>query len=78
MGRHLLAKHSEPYETQECILLKIEDEYGNYWLFADIPVASTLTVLDKFLRAVWLECCGHMSAFRPGRRWDEEYSKKTV
>jgi hypothetical protein len=32
-----------------------------------IPAESTLQSLDKFLRKTWLECCGHMSAFRIGR-----------
>ena len=27
------------------------------------PAKATLEDLDRFLRAVWLECCGHMSSF---------------
>ena len=73
MGRHLLAQHCEADDRQECCLIKIEDENGEYWLFVDIPLSSTLSVLDKFLREVWLECCGHASAFRPQRSYNEEY-----
>ena len=29
----------------------------------DVRAASRLEDLDMFLRNVWLECCGHMSAF---------------
>lgn len=36
----------------------------DYWLYVDIPVNRTLSVLDTFLRKIWLECCGHMSGFR--------------
>ena len=74
MGRHLLSKHfSEEKEDGNvvCYLLKIEDEDHNYWLFIDIPVLSSLNTLDDFLRAVWCECCGHLSAFMPVHSYDE-------
>jgi hypothetical protein len=34
-----------------------------YWLHIEIPAKATLEDLDRFLRAVWLECCGHLSSF---------------
>ena len=34
-----------------------------YWLHIEIPAKATLEDLDHFLRAVWLECCGHLSSF---------------
>lgn len=44
--------------------MKIEGAYDkSYWLYVDIPLTSTLQSLDKFLRDIWLECCGHMSDF---------------
>lgn len=69
MKNHLLKTHSEA-AGQECCLLKIEGAYDkDYWLYVDIPVGSTLNVLDTFLRKIWLECCGHMSAFSgPGHQ----------
>jgi len=78
MGRHLLAEHYSEEGEQACYLLKIEDQYGNYWLFIDIPVTSSLSTLDDFLRLVWLECCGHMSAFMPVRSYDEISMGKKV
>ncbi len=75
MGRHLLAQHLAAAEGQLCYLLKVES--GGYWLFLDIPLTSTLSTLDSFLRAVWLECCGHMSAFMPPRAIDDDYSMST-
>jgi hypothetical protein len=44
--------------------LKVEAQYlPMYWLHIEIPAKATLEDLDSFLRAVWLECCGHLSSF---------------
>jgi hypothetical protein len=44
--------------------LKVEGIYRPmYWLHIEIPAKATLEDLDRFLRAVWLECCGHLSSF---------------
>lgn len=37
-----------------------------YWLHIDIPATARLSVLDSFLRDIWLECCGHLSQFTIG------------
>jgi hypothetical protein len=37
-----------------------------YWIHLEIPADATLHTLDYFLRDIWLECCGHLSAFRIG------------
>lgn len=64
MKNHILKVHSAK-DGQECRLLKIEGAYDkNYWLYVDVPASSALSTLDSFLRKIWLECCGHMSAFR--------------
>jgi hypothetical protein len=34
-----------------------------YWMHLEVTASTTLTTLDRFLRATWLECCGHLSAF---------------
>ena len=34
-----------------------------FWMYIQIPTEATFGVLDKFLRAVWVECCGHASEF---------------
>jgi hypothetical protein len=34
-----------------------------YWMHIDAPANAKLEDLDNFLREMWLECCGHMSAF---------------
>lgn len=35
-----------------------------YWIHLKIDNNSRLKDLDNFLRDIWLECCGHLSAFR--------------
>lgn len=34
-----------------------------YWLFIEVRETATLKDIDTFLRDIWLECCGHLSAF---------------
>lgn len=47
--------------------LLVEGYYSpQYWMHLEIPATATLADLDDFLRAIWLECCGHLSAFTIG------------
>jgi hypothetical protein len=39
-----------------------------YWLVIEAKANAQLRHVDALLRQLWLECCGHMSAFRLGRR----------
>ena len=39
------------------------DGGGPYWLQLFARADATLGDLDAYLRGIWLECCGHMSAF---------------
>ena len=52
-------------------LLKVETEkrYGEtpYFLSLWVDGETTMKAIDKFLRDIWLECCGHLSAFRDPR-----------
>ncbi len=43
-----------------------------YWLDVEMPVTANLNDLDGFLRGIWLECCGHMSAFTVGPQEDDD------
>jgi hypothetical protein len=53
-----------------------------YWMHVAIPLIAPLSKLDDFLRHIWLECCGHLSAFEiGGKRYasgpmDEEMSMR--
>jgi hypothetical protein len=37
-----------------------------FWLDVEVKGESPIRRLDDLLRRVWLECCGHMSAFETG------------
>jgi len=44
--------------------LLVEGRYlPEYWMHLEVPTRASLEILDGFLRDVWLECCGHLSAF---------------
>ena len=67
MKNHLLKNHTDNTGDQKSYLLKAEGRYNkDYWIFFDVPVSTNLETVDKFLRRIWLECCGHMSAFSEG------------
>jgi hypothetical protein len=72
MTRHLAkcaANHHVPGPPVPVTDLRIEGAGDpRYWLYVEVRSGATLQRLDAFLRRVWLECCGHMSAFRLGQR----------
>lgn len=85
INRHLkthLAKKLTENKPGTSFLLKVEpDPY--YWIQAPYFLSlwmngdTKMRYLDDFLRAIWLECCGHMSAFtdpkkmsKGGGMWD--------
>ena len=44
--------------------LVVEARYApDYWMHLQAPADCTFGDLDSLLRAIWLECCGHLSAF---------------
>lgn len=48
--------------------LIVEGAYlPEYWMHLKVSSYARVEDLDYFLRKIWLECCGHMSAFRIGR-----------
>lgn len=47
--------------------LQIQDAWSSdFWLHLEMNGAATLNELDRYLRAIWLECCGHLSQFSVG------------
>lgn len=47
---------------------KIYDKYmPDFFLHVLVSKKAKLFHLDRFLREIWLECCGHMSGFRANR-----------
>ena len=53
----------KPQKTK-ILHLVVEGRYSpEYWMHLSAPANATLEDLDRFLRNIWLECCGHLSAF---------------
>ncbi len=51
-------------KTTPAFHLVVEGRWAkDYWMHVAAPVKAPLSKLDDFLRHIWLECCGHMSAF---------------
>ena len=47
--------------------LQVQDAWdGDYWLHLEMRGAAKLKDLDHYLRAIWLECCEHLSRFSVG------------
>ncbi len=65
---HLKKMEEEKKEINKSFLIKIEADpiYGTsgYFLYIWVDENTTLQYIDDFLRNIWLECCGHMSAFK--------------
>ncbi len=38
----------------------------DFWLTLEMVGSASLNKLDRYLRAIWLECCGHLSEFTIG------------
>ncbi|MDP2995818.1 MAG: hypothetical protein Q8N46_11935 [Anaerolineales bacterium] len=54
-------------KTQKTFWINVWGTYlPDYWLHLEVPASAKLADLDQFLRDIWLECCGHLSAFAIG------------
>lgn len=51
----------------------IKAEAGPFWVYFEIEQSKKLRQLDQFLRDLWMECCGHLSAFNIGNRRYSSY-----
>jgi len=80
MSRHLPAcrerqevierANQRPGDIEELYHLQIEDTAsGDFWLHVEMRGSATMEDLDDYLRAIWLECCGHLSQFFEGDFW---------
>lgn len=71
INRHLkthLDQKQEVNKTGKSFLIKVESNprYGGWPHFLSLWVDGETTIkkTDGFLRDIWLDCCGHLSAFR--------------
>ncbi|MCM1126175.1 MAG: hypothetical protein NC429_06845 [Lachnospiraceae bacterium] len=75
MSRHLSVcearqeKLAKEEDSKKCgyFELAVCGKYNkDYWLFIEVKETATLKDIDQFLRDIWVECCGHLSAFDIG------------
>lgn len=60
-------------KSQTLYHLRVQDAWAKeFWLDLEMQASATLGDLDHYLRAIWLECCGHMSQFSFGGWSGEE------
>lgn len=82
MGRHLKACKMRAEKITECngkekspipiFHLQIQDAYGgHFWLQLEMSGEEHIFELDNYLRAIWLECCDHLSQLS-FEKWGEE------
>ena len=72
MPSHLatcIPKHEATGVLRTLALLRFDATHDSrYWVHVEARMEAPMRRLDAFLRALWLECCGHMSAFYVARR----------
>ncbi|MFQ5852250.1 MAG: hypothetical protein ACE5JU_16915 [Candidatus Binatia bacterium] len=72
------AANQGPGKEQVLYHLQVQDAWwGDFWLHLEMNGSATLEDLDYYLRAIWLECCGHLSQFSVGGWSGEEIPKRT-
>ena len=66
----------KPGKAETLYHLQVQDAWGgDYWLHLEMKGSATLQHLDRYLRAIWLECCGHLSMFSIGGWSGDEIAK---
>jgi predicted RNA-binding Zn-ribbon protein involved in translation (DUF1610 family) len=67
ISRHLQIckkrKKIQEKEEKKWKIFLLRAQAGPFFVFFETKASSTLKDVDKFLRNLWLECCGHLSAF---------------
>jgi hypothetical protein len=67
----------KPGASETLYHLRAQDAYNHaFWLDLEMTGSATLQHLDRYLRAIWLECCGHLSQFSIGGWRGEEIAPR--
>ncbi len=67
MSRHLAACPRRAAGKHRLFHIVVEGRHATaYWMHLEVSAEASLAKLDEFVRGAWLECCGHLSAFRIG------------
>lgn len=79
MSKHLqtcVQQQPTGMPPQRTFRLLVEDQYQpEYWMYIEILAEAKFSRLDRFLRNIWVECCGHLSAFRYDRSYAGQIGK---
>jgi hypothetical protein len=86
MGRHLAscqeraaliaAAEQSKRKPETLHHLRAQDAYSSdFWIDLEVRGSATLKDIDTYLRAIWLECCGHLSQFSVGGWSGQEIGK---
>lgn len=62
--KHIIGCLKNNKVGEEAFLLKAYA--GPFWVYFSVSKNRKLSDIDNFLRELWLECCGHLSAFKIG------------
>lgn len=63
----LLAVENSGRPEENLWHLRVQDAYDrDFWLDLEMVGSASLDMLDRYLRSIWLECCGHLSKFTIG------------
>lgn len=65
MKKSIEEKMNQAKEVREQFIISMKDKYNPslYCIYVSIDAKLQLQHLDKFIRNIWVECCGHLSAF---------------
>ncbi len=84
MARHVRKHLKERQGDTPLVWLRVTDDTPwaplpsqLFWLDLEVPLDLPLVDLDDFLRAVWVDCCGHLSSFvvvHQGTRYFFDYN----
>lgn len=76
--REVIARaDARPGPATTLVHLQARDaDSGLYWLNLEVDGIVPLQKIDAYLRAIWLECCGHLSDFSTGGRGAQKVGKR--
>jgi hypothetical protein len=67
MTKHLAVCPKLSLDREMRVHLVVEgNPPSTFWLHLAVKPSAKLADVDRFLRAIWLECCDHLSMFRIG------------
>jgi hypothetical protein len=65
-GREMAADAGDGPERVLLHVLARDADSGDFWLSLEVNGDARMKKIDEYLRAIWLECCGHLSQFSLG------------